>query len=157
VDSVEQNLMELGGITWIVALDGGRACFFEERNRAGDVRELPDKALEASEEDRPRSHRHMASVHERAGVGRHAAGARDLSDETARRFIRRTAASLAAADAAHAYDALVLIAPPKALGLLRAELPPSVAEKVTASDDHDYVRLSASEIRNRLRKIRANA
>lgn len=107
--------MEPSGATWIVALDGGRVRVFEERIRAGEVRELPDETLEVSEQDRPRPHRHAVSVHERAGVGRHAAGARDLSDETARRFIHRDAASLAAAEASHAFEAFVQIAPPRRL------------------------------------------
>lgn len=149
--------MELTGTTWIVAADGTHARVFEERLRAGEVRELPDRAVQSLESDRPNSHRHMATVHDRHGPGRHGAGERAPGDETARRFLRRVADKLQVAASNGDYESLVLMAPPRALGLLKLALTPALRNRVTATDPHNLVQCDAREVRDRLQMVRASA
>jgi protein required for attachment to host cells len=146
--------MEIGGTTWIVAADGTQARVFEERSRAGDVRELSERAVHALESDTPRAHRHGATVHDRHGPGRHGAGERALGDEVARRFLERLAHQLNVAARDGDFDSLVLMAPPRALGLLKLAMVPMLRDRVTATDPHDRVRCDEREIRERLRNAR---
>ncbi|MFN3583403.1 host attachment protein [Phenylobacterium sp.] len=149
--------MELGGTTWIVAADGAEARVFEERVRAGEVREVSDFHMKADGHDWPTAHRHPATAHESAGFGRHGAGGRDPADEAERRFLRRVAAELDAAAARKAFDSLVIMAPPRALGVLKAELTPALARKLEASEAHERVGEGAEAIRHHLRDLRARA
>lgn len=48
------------------------------------------------------------------------------------------------------YDSLILVAEPRFLGVLRAELPPSVSERVLHEVQHEYVRKSDTEIRSQI-------
>jgi hypothetical protein len=54
--------MEIGGTTWIVAADGTQARVFEERSRAGDVRELSERAVHALESDTAQAGMALASA-----------------------------------------------------------------------------------------------
>lgn len=147
--------MELTGVTWIVTADARQARIFEERVRAGDVRELPDLRMAAAE--REESHRHKVTVHNNGGSGRHGAGEHDPALETERRFMREVAEALDAGLRRKAYETLVLMAPPRALGLLRAELSPAVARAVEAADPHDRIHDHADAVREHLRDARARA
>lgn len=149
--------MELTGTTWIVAADAVEARVFEERVRAGEVREREEMRLKSNGEDQPRSHRHMATVHESGGPGRHGAGSRDIDHEAEGRFLRRVAAALETAAQRQAFDRLVLMAPPRALGLLRAELGPACARCLDACDAHERVHDGPEAIRQHLREARARA
>lgn len=149
--------MELGGTTWIVAADGAEARVFEERVLAGDVREVSDFHMKANGHDWPSAHRHTATAHESAGSGRHGAGGREPADEAERRFLRRVAAELDAAAGRRAFDSLVIMAPPRALGMLKAELSSALAAKLAGSEAHERVRDNAEAIRQHLRDLRARA
>ncbi|MCR5876167.1 host attachment protein [Phenylobacterium sp. J426] len=149
--------MELTGTTWIVAADAVEARVFEERVRAGEVRERKEMRLQSNGEDEPKSHRHMTTVHESGGPGRHGAGARDMDHESERRFLRRVAAELEAAAKRGAFERLALMAPPRALGLLRAELGAACARRLDVCDAHERVHDDAEAIRRRLREARARA
>jgi protein required for attachment to host cells len=146
--------MELDRVTWIVAADGGQARIFEERERSGVLRERAELAMAIEGKDRPRAMGHRATVHSAASSARHGRED-DPSREAESRFLGRLADALDQ----HKGDfgALVLIAPPVALGQLRAKLSPALAERVEASDDHDRLRCDADEMRRHLRHIRAEA
>jgi protein required for attachment to host cells len=149
--------MELGGKTWVVTADSAHARVFEERRRSAELRELPDRAMRFQDEDRLRAHRHLATSHDRAGYGRHGAGERDPDAEAARRFLRRVARELDAAAQRGAFDSLVVIAPPRALGILKAELPPGLHARLAATEPHDAIREDAEQVRERLRGARARS
>lgn len=143
------------GVTWIVAADGARARVFEERVRGGALHELAAQALHIEEADRPRARAHSATVHERTGPGRHAASDADPAQEAEARFLRRVVDALEAAAQANAFDRLVLIAPPTALGVLRASLPPGLRSRLETSNAHNRTHANASEMRGHLRQVRA--
>lgn len=148
--------MDLGGVTWIVAADATEARFFAEPMRAGAVHELPELHLSATGADAAPSHQ-RATVHERAGPGRHGAGDESPGHEAARRFLSHVASRLADAAQRGQYDRLVIMAPPTALGVLRQLLPPAVASRVDGSDPHERKHATAEEIREHLHHVRARS
>ncbi|WP_374470014.1 host attachment protein [Phenylobacterium sp.] len=145
------------GVTWIVAADGAHMRVFEERRRAGEVRELSGEALRTEEHDRPRSHAHAATVHERAGQGRHGDRETPPAQEAETRFLGRAAERIDVAARRKAFERLVIMAPPHALGVLRQKLPQAVLAMVETTDAHNRLQDDAEAIRNHLRLARARA
>ena len=143
--------------TWIVTADGARARIFEEKRRLGELHELPDRAMQVRDDDRPSGRRHLATVHDRQGVGRHGAGELDLDGQTARRFLRRVALELERAAARGEFGSLVLMAPPRARGRLRSELSERLRAQLAGSDHHDAIRETPEQVRERLRDVRARS
>ncbi len=149
--------MDVTGTTWIVVADGDQARIFEERQRAGDVREVEAHRMGRVGGDYPRAAAHGATVHDRAGYGQHGAGERAPRQEAEDRFLERVAESLAEPRRRRAFESLVIMAPPRALGVLRQALPQAVQAQLTGSDPHECIRETAEGIRDRLRKVRAKA
>lgn len=147
--------MDDGGTTWIVVADGGVARIFAERRRAGDLVEDSARRMTSTDSDRPQAPSHRATVHQRVGGGRHAAKGPSLQDEAEGRFLKRVAVALTQAEASDAFDHLVILAPPRALGQLRQSLASGVARRLQASGPHDCVRETPERIRQRLRDLRA--
>lgn len=147
--------MDVTGTTWILVADGDQARIFEERLRASDVRELESLHMGRGGGDYPRGANHGATVHDRAGYGQHGAGERAPHQEAEDRFLERVADSLAEPLRRDAFQSLVIMAPPRALGVLRQALPKAAHARLEGSDPHECVRESAEDIRTRLRKVRA--
>jgi Protein required for attachment to host cells len=139
--------MDVTGTTWIVAADGVQARVFEERVRAGEVRERTDLRLVADDGDHPGAHRHVSAAHGEPG--------REAADEAERRFLRRVAEALERAAQAGAYERLAILAPPRALGMLRGELGPAAQRRLEVCDPHERIRDDADAIRQHLREARA--
>lgn len=146
--------MELGGTTWIVAADREHARVFEEKVLAGDVHELVDLAMRGDDVHGGARH-HTGTVHDRHGAGRHGAGDHAADDEIARAFFGRLVEKLEAAERRGAFDSLVLMAPPRALGLLKGALSKALEKKLIGTDPHECVQERAEKIRTRLHKVRA--
>lgn len=142
--------------TWIVVADGAHARVFEEKRPLAPLQELPDHGMNQKGSDRPAA-KGSATVHERAGSGRHAGHDDSPKEEAEHRFLKRLAAHLDEAARAKAFDRVVLVAPPKALGLLRGELSSAVAAMVEASDPHDRVSETAADLHKHLTKLRSQA
>jgi len=142
--------------TWIVVADGGRARILEERRPLGPLHELTDQAMAQQGSDRPPA-KDSATVHERTGSGRHAGHDDSPQEEAEHRFLKRLAARLDEAARAKSFDRVVLVAPPKALGLLRGALSAAVTALVEASDPHDRVAETAENLQKHLRAARAQA
>lgn len=149
--------MDLTGTTWIIVADGDQARIFEERQRAGDVREVEAHRMGRVGGDYPKAAAHGATVHDRAGHGQHGAGERAPHQEAEDRFLERVAESLAEPLRRRAFESLVIMAPPRALGVLRQALPKAAQALLAGSDPHECVRETAEEIRGRLRKIRTKS
>lgn len=147
--------MDVTGTTWIVVADGDQARVFEERQRAGEVREIEALHMGRTGGDYPRAAAHGATVHDRAGHGQHGAGERAPHEEAEDRFLERVAESLADPARRGTFQGLVIMAPPRALGVLRQALPKAAQALLEGSDPHECVRETAEHIRLRLRKVRA--
>ncbi|MBU6373939.1 MAG: host attachment protein [Alphaproteobacteria bacterium] len=125
-------------VTWVVTFDGARVRAFDWR-RAD--RTLNPIALGVDPgghhpafRDRPvRTH---ASVGPARGAGDPKT---DSERELEARFVAAIVAALTQHAAAHAFDRLVVAAPPRVLGSFRAQAPPALIAKLQAEIGHDYV------------------
>lgn len=147
--------MELGGVTWIVTADAREARIFVERARSGPLRELPALRMAADGEDAAAGRGQRATVHQRAGDGRHGAGGASPEHAAEARFLRRVAQCLTVAAGRGEFDRLALMGPPHALGPLKMALPPTVAARVDVTDPHQRKQDCADTLRLHLRQARA--
>jgi protein required for attachment to host cells len=74
-------------------------------------------------------------------------------DDGERRFLRRIAAKIEEGAEQHAFDHLILFAPPRALGVLRAALPEPVSRLIVADAPLDVVDEGISAIARRVRRL----
>jgi protein required for attachment to host cells len=142
--------------TLVLLADGGRARGLAEHRRHGPLSEQADWAIEAPEADR-RGHGKPGGTATQPGSGRsnvHDASPADAAEE---RFLRKLAANVERAATAGRFERLVLIAPPRALGLLRGALGSQASRRLEASEPHDWLAEGAAEIRAHLRDIRISA
>ena len=127
--------MQIDQVSWIIVADQQRVKILEERRRGGPLHEMAIAGVVDGRDDDGERHR---------GV--------DALAETRRRM-HRLGALLEAAAQARRFDKLILIAPPRALGLLRAELG-ALQDHVAAVDHHDCVDEGPQDVRRRLHDIR---
>lgn len=135
--------MEDTGVTWIVTADAGSARVFAEPARTGPVRELPDL--------------HFTAHGDELAHHAHHRGRPDGGHEGEAKFMRRVANRVALAATDGQFQNLVLMAPPRALGLLRSALPPAVAARIEVTDPHERTHENAESVRRALRHARSVA
>jgi protein required for attachment to host cells len=134
--------------TWIVAVDGSRARIFERRGRRGELalvleRDDPNARKRPREIASDRSGRYTGGL----GTGRHAMGPESTPhDNFEEAFVRGIGRKIDRAAAAGDFDRVVLIAPPRALGHLRAELSPTTIKRIAAELHKELTALSAHEL-----------
>lgn len=74
----------------------------------------------------------------------------DFDHQRAEEFARELVDYLTKARQEHRFDELVLVAPPKFLGVLREKLPKTLRDLVADEIDREYTLLSAQKIQQRL-------
>ena len=141
--------------TWVAVASGARARLFESSARWDPLREVAD--LVNPEEPLParalKSDRPGRSVDARGGRG-HAMQTRvGPKEQVARRFAKRVTAELASGFNRHAFDRLLLVAPPHFLGLLRGEMAPALARSVSAELPKDLTRERVARIQLQARML----
>ncbi len=156
--------------TWILVCDASRAHLFEEREPGGGY-PLVASFLH------PKSRAHVtdlvtdANGRKPVGVSRGVGMVRswqggiqgrpgvepdtDPKEVEAQKFARELSATLTRGFDDHRYDALVLVAPPHFLGLLKATLDEPVKKRLEGTVDKDFSPLEPREIERRLRAERA--
>lgn len=77
----------------------------------------------------------------------------DPKDGAEHRFAKELVRMLEAGVAANAFHHLVLVAPPKLLGILRENLSRALAGRLRASEPKDYAHLSDHELELRVREL----
>jgi protein required for attachment to host cells len=140
--------------TWIVTADGERARVFEERVHAGPLHELADRAIHQSDHDRAHAVHPKATAGGNFGSGRHNVNENDPHAKAKDVFLHRVAEMLDKAADGHAFAHLILVAPPKALGDLKAALKPSTLRRVQMTDPHERTGENADTLRASIRKLR---
>lgn len=144
-------------VTWIIVADGAHARLFVNEGVGKGVHELKDRAFVGSRKqnqeiqaDRP------GRTFDSAGQGRHAIEPRtDPQQHQEREFVREVVEWIAAEPQAARFDRLVLIAAPHALGDLRALMPKTLADKVTAEIPKNLTRARAREVESQLADVLA--
>jgi protein required for attachment to host cells len=142
--------------TWILIADGAHARIFANRGPGNGI-ELVEGKIDA--DHRP-THEIVADrlgrTHESVGATRHAIAAEhDPHRELKHTFAVKLAHMLDQRRAEHAYDRLVLVAPPKTLGDLREALPSSVRALVRAELDKDLTKTPVAELPGHLTALLA--
>lgn len=141
--------------TWILIADGAHARLFANRGPGKGI-----EALEAINGDHRPDHElvrdGLGRTFESAGEMRHAIAPKtDPHRELKRDFAKELAEMLDRRLSEKAYDRLVIVAPPKALGDLRAALSPHVKPLVYAELDKDLVKTPTAELPSHLGAVMA--
>lgn len=140
--------------TLVILADGARARGLAEHRRHGPLCELPSWSLRADERERHLARTHGGTVAARAGYGRDNVLEAPAADAAETRFLESVAERINRSAAAGEFEHLVLMAPPRALGVLRQALKAAVARRIEVTDDHERVKATVDEIRAILRDLR---
>lgn len=145
--------MELHGSTLVVVADGARARIFREARRDGPLAERADW-IAGLDRGGPRPAAHVGRVHDRMGHGSHTVEGLAPHDRDERDFLGRLAARIGDLAREEPFDELVVIAAPRALGVLRDALPPAAARRLVGSEAADRCAEPADAIREAVRALR---
>lgn len=144
--------MAMRTTTWILVADGARARLLTRRERGGPLvpaldREFIGSNIPSREIDSDRPGRTFDS----AGEGRHAMEPpTDPRRKKKADFAKELAAMLDAEAKRGAFERLVVIAPPQALGDLRAEFSDAVQGRIVEEINKDLVDAPNEELAGRL-------
>jgi protein required for attachment to host cells len=139
---------------WVVVCDGRKALILEN---AGDKAFPNLKTKEVREHEEPRTRDLGAGPPGRTNTpavagqtARSAMEQTDWHDLSERAFLQGLAGRLDAAVNSGETPGLYLVAPPRALGVLRKQLSPAVNKKLRGEIERDYVKIPVGEIEKRL-------
>jgi protein required for attachment to host cells len=136
---------------WVVVCDGAKALVL---HNVGDAKFPTLKTLEVFEQPDLRTHDLGADVPGRAFNSasnlRSAVGQTDWHDQTEQAFLAKLAHHLDAAVAAGKTKSLIVVAPPRALGMLRPVYSHALKGAVRAEVDKDLVKMPVDEIEKHL-------
>lgn len=136
--------------TLVLVADGNSARFFTRPNDNLPLTELRELSLTA--EALRRRHGRASAVHDGANHGHQVRPAHDtIQNDSERQFLRHIAGRLNLAVEENAAGSLIVIAPPRGLGVLRDHLSPGAKARVVREIAKDIVRESVTEIDARLR------
>ncbi len=141
------------GPTWLLLADGRRARVLLEARRGATLSELPDWAMTLSEADRIAPQDRPPRAHDRQGPARHAMDRADPHEEEEENFLKRLSLRLGEAAATGHFHHLVILAPPRALGLLRAHLPAAAGKLLRADAPKDVLDEDDAKLAERLREL----
>ena len=136
---------------WVVVCDGKKALVLEN---VGDEKFLNLKTREVREHADPKTHELGTDEPGRAfssvGSGRSAVEQTDWHVQEENRFLQKLAGHLEAAVNAGEAKSLIVVAPPRALGVLRQAYSHNLRAAVRAEIDKDLVKLPVHEIEKHL-------
>jgi len=136
---------------WVIVCDGKKALVFEN---VGDTKILNLKTREVHEQPDPKTSeqgtdapgRSINSIDSR----RSAMEQTDWHEQEEERFLQRLASHLDAEVNAGNARSVIMVAPPRALGVLRQAYSQSLRNVLRAEIDKDFVRMPVGEIEKRL-------
>jgi len=136
---------------WVVVCDGAKALVLEN---VGDEMFPNLRTREVYEQDDPRTHEQGTDAPGRSfqsvGDARSAMEQTDWHGQAESRFLKKLAARLDAAVAAGETKSLLLVAPPRALGVMRQLYSHGLRRALRAEIDKDLVKLPLHEIEKHL-------
>ncbi len=136
---------------WVVVCDGTKALVLEN---AGNAKSLELKTLEVYEQDDPKTSEQGTDAPGRAlntvGKVRSAVDQTDWHDQAEQRFLAQLAGRLDHAAKQGKLRRLIIVAPPRALGVLRHTYSHDTRGVLRAEIDKDLVKLPVQEIAKRL-------
>jgi protein required for attachment to host cells len=137
---------------WVVVCDGAKALVLEN---VGDNKFPNLKTLEVFEQENPATHEQgtdkpgrMPAVGQ--GPGRASVGQTDWHERAEETFLSRLVQHLDAAVGSGKAKSVIMVAPPRALGMLRPAYTHALKSAVRAELDKDFVKLPVHEIEKHL-------
>ena len=143
--------MKIGTGDWIVVCDGRKALILEN---LGD-RVFPNlHTREVREHSDPPTHAQGSAapgrVYQSTGGSRSSVEQTDWHDESERSFLKALAGRLDTAVMTGETSALTMVAPPRALGMIRADYSDAVRKALHGEVAKDLVRMPVHEIEKQL-------
>ena len=145
------STMKIKAGDWVVVCDGRKALLLENQGdamfpnlRTRETHEHDDAKTSDQGTDRP------GRVHELTGTARSAVEQTDWHAQAEEDFLRTLAERLNDAVTKGETKSLILIAAPRALGVLRQLITPAVQEAIHAEIGKDYVNMPVHEIETHL-------
>jgi protein required for attachment to host cells len=146
---VAELKIDSGG--WVVVCDGAKALVLEN---AGTRKTPSLKTREVYEQDDPKTHEVGTDKPGRAinsvNGARSAMEQTDWHEQQEQRFLARLAARLDKAVLGGETPSLIVVAPPRAIGVLRRAFTSHVKQAIRAEVEKDYVKLPVDEITRHL-------
>jgi protein required for attachment to host cells len=145
------SALKIDNGAWVVVCDGAKALVLVNRGN----RQTPNLVTrEVYEQDDPKTReigtdkpgRAVASM----GNSRSAMEQTDFHEQEEQRFLARLAERLDKAVLGGETGALIVVAPPRAIGMLRREFSKHVRQALRAEVEKDYVKLPVGEIERHL-------
>jgi len=139
---------------WVVVCDGTKALVLEN---AGDIKFPNLKTIEVFEQKSGRTHElgtdAPGRTHQSAGHNRSAMEQTDWHSQTEEAFLLKVVEYLEAAVAAGRVKSMVMVAPPRALGLIRPVWSQGLRAAVRDEVDKDLVKMPVREIERHLTAV----
>jgi len=136
---------------WVVVCDGAKALILEN---AGDAVSLNLKTKEVREQRSHRTSEQGTAAPGRSfssvGTGRSAVEQTDFHEQDEERFLTELSKRLDAAIGSGETKCVVLVAPPRALGVIRQTATANLRKAVRAEIDKDFVKMPVHEIEKHL-------
>jgi len=136
---------------WVVVCDGRKALLLEN---VGDEKFLNLKTREVLDHPDAKTHELGTDApgrsHSSVGYGRSAVEQTDWHEQEEERFLRKLADLLDAAVKSGQAKSIVIVAPPRALGVLRPAYSHDLRKALQAEIDKDFVKLPVHEIEKHL-------
>lgn len=136
---------------WVVVCDGAKALVLQN---AGDAKFPNLKTIEVFEQKDPPTREQGTDKPGRTnastGTIRSSVGQTDWHDQAEHQFLTKLAHHLDAAIAAGKAKSLIMIAPPRALGMLRPAYSHALKGALRAELDKDFVKMPVHEIEKHL-------
>ncbi|HRF08903.1 MAG TPA: host attachment family protein [Xanthobacteraceae bacterium] len=145
-----QNL-KIGNGAWVIVCDGAKALVLEN-NGDGQYPDLRTRDVFAQENpstseqgtDRP------GRTHSSVGPGRSAVGQTDWHDQAETKFLKELIEKIHLAVHGGETKELVIVAPPRALGVIREYYTPAIKEALRKEIDKDLVKMPVDQIEKQL-------
>lgn len=139
------------GSTWFLLADGRRAKVLVEPRRGAALQARDDLAMEISADEMYEPQDRPPRSFDRVGAGRHAMDkGRTLHEQEESNFLKKVAKRICEAAKHKEFEHLVIAAPPRALGILRSDLPDTVQQRIRAQTAKDLLDEEAPKLRERL-------
>ena len=136
---------------WVVVCDGAKALVLEN---VGDAKFPNLKTRDVYEQKDPPTHElgsdRPGRTHSSTGQARSAVAQTDWHDQAEKAFLTHLAKKLDAEVAAGKVKTLIMVAPPRALGMIREAYGHALRAAVRSEVDKDFVKLSVYEIEKHL-------
>lgn len=140
--------------TWVLITDAARARLFEISTQDGmaEVACFSSPARRTMTHDRDFNDR-LPRTQDSNQAHRHAIQPHTTPREKAeQQFARAVADELESGAERRQYEHLILVAPPRFLGVLREQLPEALSRRVVGEIQHDLVSATTQELNERLRE-----